>query len=157
MTMREDVTGRSVEGRDTTSSSAGSTTHDGLVGWKYIPLDVVRIVAPILEALARSRDPRVNSEVIRLVEDLVGLLSQLAKVNVNVSNLPSLYGTSLDDGSFLIEWLSPNYRVGFVVEANPDKSMWYLIMKADSVELNSSGSLAGHSMMSISAVLSQWR
>lgn len=145
MTMQGNATNRFVERRDfTTSSSSGSLTDGEPVGRKYIPLDVVRIVAPVLEALARSHDAKLNREVIDLVEDIVGLLSQLARANMNMSNLPALHAANLDDGSFLIEWLSPNFRVGFVVEAEPKESMWYLITKIDSSDSSISGSLAGH-------------
>ncbi len=107
----------------------------------YISQEVRRLVEPILKVLPEMEKPKIVKEVRELVSIIIELILELHESNFDISNLPPLVGTKLDDGSLLIEWFFLNYRVGFVIEEDPPKSIWYLVSKSASLDSNSSGSL----------------
>ena len=123
-------------------SDSWNETVGGRVELKYISQEVRRIVEPILKVLSETKSKAIIRQVSEIVSVIVESVMKLNQSNFDASNLPPLTATTLDDGSFLIEWLFLNYRVGFVVEADPKESIWYLISRQETSDSNSSGSLA---------------
>jgi len=107
----------------------------------YINQEIGRIIEPALKVLSESKRPDVRKGVQEIISALMEIMIELSKSKFDVSSLPSLVAANLDDGSFLIEWLFTNYRVGFVVERELKESIWYLITRGESSDTNSSGSL----------------
>lgn len=56
-------------------------------------------------------------------------------------NFPPLLMHSLNDGSVLIEWIYPDFRIGFSFESNIKESSWYLVSNKHLNEISSSGLL----------------
>ncbi|MBA7692372.1 hypothetical protein ES703_100939 [subsurface metagenome] len=108
----------------------------------YISQEVRRIIEPIFMPLSKTKNPDIVKEVRELVSIITESILELNQSYFDISNLPSLIAANLEDGSFLIEWIFLNYRVGFVVEADPKESIWYLVSKSESSDSNLSGSLA---------------
>jgi hypothetical protein len=98
---------------------------------EYESLMFTRIIEPVLSALSETKDANIIKEVKELVSIIFKLVLELNKRSYDTSNLPSLTAANLEDGSFLIEWLFPSYRVGFVIDSNPKESMWYLVSKSE--------------------------
>jgi len=125
------------------TSSSGSASYGGRPELTYVPQELTRIIEPVMKALLETKNPDIVKDVRELVAIIVELLLQLSTSNFEIRNLPPLHGVNLDNGSFLIEWLSPNYRVGLLVDTDPKESIWYLILKSESSDSNLSGSLTG--------------
>lgn len=59
----------------------------------------------------------------------------------NSGNFPPLVLQNLHDGSVLIEWIYPDFRIGFSFESNIKESSWYLVSNKHLKEVSSSGLL----------------
>ena len=46
-----------------------------------------------------------------------------------------------DDGSLLLEWIFPEYRIGFCIDDDENKSSWYLVSKETNGGINTFGLL----------------
>ena len=123
-------------------SQPRNTTEGGGFKLEYVSLAITRIVEPILKALSDIKDAQITEQVEEIVNSIINLILDLNSSDYDISNLPSIVAANLDDGSFLIEWLFLNYRVGFVIEKDPKESIWYLISKSATSGYNQSGNLA---------------
>jgi len=126
------------------TSNSGRYTSGGRDVRPYVPQEVVRIIEPVLNALSKTENRSIVDQVGEVIGDIVELVLRLNGSKLEISNLPPLYGTNLDDGSFLIEWISTKYRVGFIIDPDPKESIWYLITRGESSDSTLSGSLTSH-------------
>ncbi len=110
----------------------------------YVSNEIRRIIDPTLKALSETKNPEVSKEVNELIYTIIDIILELNKSKFDVSNIPPLVATNLEDGSFLTEWLFTNYRIGFVIEVNPKESIWYLVSRSGSSDTNLSGSLVDY-------------
>lgn len=60
----------------------------------------------------------------------------------NVRGLPPLEATEASDGSFLIEWMLKDRRLGFNIEPQGDDSGWYFVSSKEAGGRCASGGLA---------------
>jgi hypothetical protein len=123
------------------TSEYGGPTSGGRNVPTYIPQEVVRIIEPVMKALSETKNTVLVAGVREVIRTIIGLLLQLNRSNLEIGNLPPLIGANLEDGTFLMEWLWPNYRVGFIIDPNPKDSIWYLIKRGESSDSNLSGGL----------------
>ncbi len=122
-------------------SQLRNVTMGGEFELKYVSLAITRIIEPVLRVLSKTKDANIIKEVRELVSIIMNVVLELNMSNFDTSNLPPLVATNLEDGSFLIEWLFRGYRVGFVIESDPQEAIWYLISKSKSSDSNQWGSL----------------
>lgn len=59
----------------------------------------------------------------------------------DIINIPPLLAHIGEDGAVTVEWIFPDFRVGFNIEPNPDDSGWHLVSNKKLNELNASGQL----------------
>jgi len=97
----------------------------------------------------RARDiiPQIeNAEVAKQVERLLSFIDNIVNIaeqeKVDLSHIPSLHAYVEDDGSVLLEWVFPNFRIGFNIESNPDNSGWHLASNKKLGDMTASGQLA---------------
>jgi len=131
------------------ATSTGRQTYGGHFSAWYTNQEILRIVGSLLKSLSTVPDRSITEQVRDLVNVLIEMLVQLKVSGYEMRNLPPLKGIILDDGAFLVEWLSYNYRVGFVFETNPKDSMWYLVEKGEALDENKSGSLGNEDKQAI--------
>lgn len=131
------------------ATSTGRQTYGGRFGAWYTNQEILRIVGSLLKSLSKVSDRNITQQVWDLVNVFIEMLVQLKVSGYEMRNLPPLTGTILDDGAFLVEWLSHNYRVGFVFETNAKDSMWYLVEKGEAQDENKSGSLGNENKQEI--------
>ena len=62
---------------------------------------------------------------------------------VDLSCIPRLSASTVDDGSILFEWISADYRIGFSIEPDPRESSWFLITSENLGSVSASGFLQG--------------
>ena len=60
-----------------------------------------------------------------------------------------LSGALADDGSFLMEFITSNFRVGFSVEEDKANSSWYIVSKESAGEINAYGYLHGVNLQTL--------
>ena len=131
------------------ATSTGRQTYGGRFGAWYTNQEILRIVGSLLKSLSEVSDPSITEQVRDLVNVFIEMLVQLKVSGYEMRNLPPLKGAILEDGAFLAEWLSHNYRVGFVFETDPKDSMWYLVEKGETLDQNKSGSLGNEDKQAI--------
>jgi hypothetical protein len=81
-----------------------------------------------------------------VIQQALGTFRQLG---VDLSYLPELQGFIADDGSFLLEWIFSEYRVGFSIEPDAEQSSWFLITNRNLGEISASGFIAGNDLNSL--------
>jgi hypothetical protein len=65
------------------------------------------------------------------------------------TTLPPIRVAELEDGGIILEWIFENFRMGFNLETNHDKSGYFLVSKESAGEIRSSGYLKGLKLESI--------
>lgn len=50
----------------------------------------------------------------------------MAAGGIDMDALPSVQASESQDGSLSLEWATPDFRLGFNIEPNPEDSGWYL-------------------------------
>jgi len=131
------------------TGGSGSATSSRALEIRYIAQGLGRIIGPVIRELSQSTSQTVATRVRRLVNAVGQEVLRLSESGYDIGNLPPLHGTALDGGSFLIEWLASDYRVGFVLDPDPAETMWYLLVKGGSAESSRSGSLDSDEEMTV--------
>ena len=60
----------------------------------------------------------------------------------DLSRIPPLHAHVDEDGSVLLEWILPDFRIGFNIEPNPDDSGYHMVSNKNLGERTESGQLA---------------
>ena len=116
-------------------------TSGGRFRLTYITQEIGRIIEPVIRSLSETENVDVAKEVQELIPMFIEIFLELKESYFDLSNLRPLTAANLEDGSFLIEWIHLNYRIGIVIDNDPKDSMWYRISKSESADSNISGKL----------------
>jgi hypothetical protein len=83
----------------------------------------------------------------RTVKHLIDTIDEavyaFVAVGDNIYALPPLRASLPEDGSVSLEWISPDFRLGFNIEPNPDDSSWYIVTSKRLGEIGAYGFLSG--------------
>ncbi len=75
--------------------------------------------------------PKIDDDKIREQVENIGIilsrLLELAQKNKGDLPIPPLYASITEENSVLIEWIFPDFRIGFNIESNPDESGMYIV------------------------------
>jgi len=72
----------------------------------------------------------------------IHLMIEIAKSKrPNLGNIPPLIAHTSEGDAVLIEWIFPDFRVGFNIELNPNESGWHLVSNKKLDEVTASGQL----------------
>lgn len=104
--------------------------------------DIFRAVNTIVQSFE-------NAEIKLVAEKILRLISNELDKQEKIPQFTPLYGFTSDDGSLLLEWIFDDFRVGFNLEQDPNKSSWYLVSKASAGGINASGYLHGINLQSL--------
>ena len=89
----------------------------------------------------------------RQARQLVGILywtiSRMQEVDQDDLYFPSLRSHRADDGSVLLEWTSPKFRLGFNIEEDPSQSSWFLVTSEDLRSISAAGRLSENDLSAI--------
>jgi hypothetical protein len=108
----------------------------------FLEHEVLRIIEQPLRALNENKNQSIVKEAEVLISNIIELSLNLQRLNIDTSSIAPLHASNLEDGSLLIEWIFPNYRIGFAIESNSRDSSWYLVSTNELVDSNASGSLS---------------
>jgi hypothetical protein len=99
------------------------------------------ILNPTIAAIQQVKNRNVQSSAIRFLTISKDVLVFLYRNNYDSSHLPPLYATQIEDGSLLIDWIFPNFRIGFSFEEDPSNNGWYIVTDKKLEEYTGSGYL----------------
>jgi len=96
--------------------------------------------------LARKVIPQIQNacvleQVVELLSTLRSMLGIVQQRRGDLDHIPPLHASLGEGDSVLLEWIFPDFRIGFNVEPNPDDSGWHLVSDKNLDELTMSGRL----------------
>ena len=108
------------DSRDATTGSSGEIRSFSL-GSGSSPIRKAKAIIPQVQ----------NTIVAEQLDKLLLTISTMIKLAQercpNIGNIPSLIAHIDEDGAVLVEWVFPDFRVGFNLELNPSDSGWHLV------------------------------
>jgi len=127
--------GLSFSSSDATSDIEGQSDTFRLRG-ESNPVKQARKIIPQIE----------NADVAKQVKRLLSFIDKIVNIaeqkEVDLSHIPSLHAHVEEDGSVLLEWVFPDFRIGFNIESDPDYSGWHLVSNKKLGDITASGQLA---------------
>lgn len=95
---------------------------------------------------ARGVIPQIeNADVAKQLDRLLliinAILNVIEKKRTDLSCIPPLHAYVEDDGAVSVEWIFPDFRIGFNIEPNPDDSGWHLVAGKNLGDKTESGQL----------------
>jgi len=109
----------------------------------FFDSDIIRIIGSLFSAMSKTKSPEIIKQTQEITLIIIDLLISVQKTNYEISNIPSLHVTNLEEEeSLLIEWLFVNYRIGFNIRSEAKDSTWYLIATGSSANSGQFGSLS---------------
>jgi len=126
--------GLNFDSRDLTTSSERHANTFRLRGESNPTRQVRKIVSKIE-----------NSDVIKQLDKLLSIIDEIFNVtqqSVDLSSIPPLNSHIDEDGSVFLEWIFPDFRIGFNIEPNPEDSGWHILSNKKLGERTESGQLA---------------
>lgn len=105
--------------------------------------DAYNLFSQPIEMLSRVQRADIRQLAMKVIFKIAASLetSILFKSKLRFGTLTPLHITQDDDGSILVEWAFPHYRIGFSIESDTTKSGWYLITDKHFGETSASGRL----------------
>lgn len=92
--------------------------------------EISKITFPVHKVIKKLGNDSVSLQANEILSNIEITLDTFQLMNKDVSYLPLLDATIFDDGSLLIEWPFPDFRLGFGIELNPKESGWYIVTNA---------------------------
>jgi hypothetical protein len=98
-------------------------------------------VRPARQVMLQIQNSRVREQVDELLSTLRNMLGVIQQVRGDLGHIPPLHASPGDGESVLVEWVFPDFRVGFNIEPNAEDSGWHLVSNKNLDELTASGYL----------------
>ncbi|MCJ7654743.1 MAG: hypothetical protein MUO97_05490 [Dehalococcoidia bacterium] len=99
------------------------------------------LVREARDIISKIQNESIAKQTEKLLLTLDKMIQQLKQEKPEL-NIPPLHAYAEEDGSVLLEWIFPDFRVGFNVEPNADDSGWHLISNKRLCALAASGLLS---------------
>lgn len=116
-----------------------TTGHESIeplsLAGKSNPLGGVKEVLPQIE------NPSVAEQTESLLSAIQWMIQQMSTRREGLNDIPPLHAHIDADGSVLLQWIFPDFRVGFNIERVPENSGWHLVMNKKAGDFTASGSL----------------
>lgn len=95
---------------------------------------------------AREVIPQIeNADVAKQLDSLLLIINAIVNVidqkRMDLNCIPPLHAYVEDDGAVSVEWIFPDFRIGFNIEPNPDDSGWHLVAGKSLGDKTESGQL----------------
>jgi hypothetical protein len=100
------------------------------------------LIDAVFHTICQVKNQQVRDQAVKLLAPIQEMFRALQQSGVDLSYLPPLRATNVDDRSVLIEWVFADFRVGFSIEPNPDNSSWYLVSDKRLDEVSAFGYLS---------------
>jgi hypothetical protein len=99
------------------------------------PVKQARKIIPQIE------NPCVAKQLDNLLSFVNKIVSTLMKSEEDLKLIPPIHPHVEEDGSVLLQWIFPDFRVGFNIEPNPNDSGWHLVANKRLGDITASGQL----------------
>jgi len=99
------------------------------------PVKQARKIIPQIE------NPCVAKQLDSLLLIVDKIVSTLMKFEEDLKLIPPLQPHVEEDGSVLLQWVFPDFRIGFNIEPNPTDSGWHLVANKRLGDITASGQL----------------
>jgi hypothetical protein len=96
---------------------------------------------PAIEATQFIATGSLENQAQLLISSIKSMMSLSSRFGLDASIIPQIHADVLDDGSLLMEWILPNFRLGFGLEEDSAQSSWFLITDESLGSISCSGSL----------------
>lgn len=123
---------------DSTIEPINETTGELTINYFQVP-ESTSLVKPAWDITQKTTNPEVAKEARKLITIIQEMVSSFQEVGLDLCYLPPLHAFNVEDGSVLIEWIFPDFRIGFTVESDPEESGWYLVSDKKLGEISASG------------------
>jgi len=118
-------------------------TTDGELSKQFFPVpDDDSLIKHAWEITYKTINQQVVKEARRFLSIFQDMAAIFPQLGLDLYSLPHLFGFNVDDGSFLIEWIFSDFRIGFNFEQNLNDSSWYLVSNQKYGDINASGFLS---------------
>jgi hypothetical protein len=107
-----------------------------------------RLLSSVVETLGTVKDENVITCAQRFINIFIEALNA-QRIDHDISQLPPLRAIHLEDNSLFIEWVFPDFRIGFSLDTHPEKNSWYLVTNKNLEEFSASGYLTENNIKSI--------
>jgi len=98
-------------------------------------------VGPARKVIPQIQNPCVLEQLDELLSTLRSMLAGVQRIRRDFDHIPPLHASLGEGDSVLLEWVFPDFRVGFNIEPNRDDSGWHLVSNKNLDELAISGRL----------------
>lgn len=95
----------------------------------------------VKEILPEIGNPSIVEQTESLLSAIHWMIQQTSIRTEGSNDIPPLRGHIEDDGSVLLEWIFPDFRMGFNIEPSPGDSGWHLVMNKKRGNFTASGPL----------------
>lgn len=102
--------------------------------------NLIKLALTIVRQIENKQIAKEARKLLLNVQDVVNSFQQFG---IDLSHLPPLQAFLPDDGSVLIEWIFPDFRIGFSIEPISEDSGWYLVSSKKLGEISASGYVSG--------------
>ena len=99
------------------------------------PVKQARKIIPQIE------NPCVAKQLDSLLSFINKIVSTLMQLEEDLNLIPPLHPHVEEDGSVLLQWVFPDFRIGFNIEPNPNDSGWHLVANKKLGDITASGQL----------------
>jgi|GEM_PF-5363355 len=118
------------DSRDVTTGSSGEIRSFSLGGGSS-PIRKLKAIIPQIK----------NKTVVEQIEKLLLVIDTKINDRPDLRNTPALIPHIEENGAVSIDWIFPDFRIGFNLEVNPADSGWHLLANEKLNELTMSGQL----------------
>ena len=91
--------------------------------------------------LPQIKNPCVAEQFDGLISIINKIVNTAERMGEKLSLIPPLHAYIEEDGAVSVEWIFPDFRIGFNIEPNPDDSGWHLVAGKNLENITKSGQL----------------
>ena len=115
-------------------------TSGGILKAHFLPLpEDTSLVKLAWNTLHETQNQDVAERSRTLLSMVLETITSFQHFGFNMDYLPPVRAFNVDDGSVLIEWIFPDFRIGFSIETSREDSGWYLVSNKKLGEIGASG------------------
>ena len=101
-----------------------------------------RVTEQASEILPRISDKRMADTTKDLIDAIEETTYAFVAGGRDIEALPPVRATIPEDGSVFLEWTTPDFRLGFTIELDPNDSGWYVVTSKRLGEIGAYGLLS---------------
>ncbi len=99
------------------------------------------LIEAAIKKICKVENKTVQSQAVRILLTLSEIIKFFKDNHIDLSHLPPLWASEVEDGSIILEWAFPDFRIGFGIEPNPDNTSWYKVANKNLGDKNEYGYL----------------